>query len=151
MFGLRPSAADPSRRLRGPPRRTAAQEHAGETPRADAAAARAAGRRRPARGAARDAGPVGARTRPLALSDVIAGPEPWTGMLLDPARPRPVPIGSLVRSMAPAPARHWLVWPDARLRPAHRTRGVRIRGVRGRLSGRARDRALRPRTRPRRP
>ena len=54
----------------------------------------------------------------LVLSDVIAGPQPWTGMLLDPARPQPVPIGSLVRSAGPAPERHWLVWPDARLRPA---------------------------------
>ena len=54
----------------------------------------------------------------LVLSDVVASPEPWMGMLLDPARPRPVPIGSLVRSAGPPPARHWLVWPDARLRPA---------------------------------
>ena len=29
----------------------------------------------------------------IALSDVIAGPEPWMGLLLDPARPQPVPIG----------------------------------------------------------
>ena len=65
----------------------------------------------------------------LALSDVIAGPEPWMGMLLDPARPRPVPIGSLVRSMAPAPARHWLVWPDARLRPAQGLAGTDPRSV----------------------
>ena len=65
----------------------------------------------------------------IALSDVIAGPEPWMGMLLDPARPQPVPIGSLVRSMAPAPARHWLVWPDARLRPAHRLAGTDPRSV----------------------
>ena len=63
----------------------------------------------------------------LVLSDVIAGPEPWMGMLLDPARPQPVPIGSLVRSAGPAPARHWLVWPDARLRPARDSQG-RIRG-----------------------
>ena len=54
----------------------------------------------------------------IVLGDVVAGPEPWTGTLLDPARPQPVPIGSLVRSAGPAPARHWLVWPDARLRPA---------------------------------
>ncbi len=47
----------------------------------------------------------------LVLSDVVAGREPWTGMLLDPASRRPVPIGSLVRSAGPAPARHWLVWP----------------------------------------
>ena len=60
----------------------------------------------------------------LLLSDVIAGPEPWMGMLLDPARPRPVPIGSLVRTVAPAPARHWLVWPDKRLRPAKRLPGT---------------------------
>ena len=54
----------------------------------------------------------------LVLSDVVAGPHPWTGTLLDPVWPRPLPIGSLVRSAGPAPARHWLVWPDARLRPA---------------------------------
>ena len=65
----------------------------------------------------------------IALSDVIAGPEPWMGMLLDPARPQPVPIGSLVRSAGPAPARHWLVWPDARLRPAHRLAGTDPRSV----------------------
>ncbi len=65
----------------------------------------------------------------IALSDVIAGPEPWMGLLLDPARPRPVPIGILVRSMAPAPARHWLVWPDARLRPAQGLAGTDPRSV----------------------
>ena len=65
----------------------------------------------------------------LLLSDVIAGPEPWMGMLLDPARPQPVPIGSLVRSAGPAPARHWLVWPDARMRPAHRLAGTDPRSV----------------------
>ena len=65
----------------------------------------------------------------IALSDVIAGPDPWMGMFLDPARPRPVPIGSLVRSIGPAPARHWLVWPDARLRPATRLAGTDPRSV----------------------
>ena len=65
----------------------------------------------------------------IALSDVIAGPEPWMGMLLDPARPQPVPIGSLVRSVGPAPARHWLMWPDARLRPAHGLAGTDPRSV----------------------
>ena len=65
----------------------------------------------------------------LLLSDVIAGPEPWMGMLLDPARPRPVPIGSLVRSLETAPARHWLVWPDARLRPAQSLAGTDPRSV----------------------
>ena len=65
----------------------------------------------------------------LVLSDVVAGPEPWTGTLLDPARPRPVPIGSLVRSAGPPPARHWLVWPDARLRPAKRLAGTDPRSV----------------------
>ena len=65
----------------------------------------------------------------IALSDVIAGPEPWMGILLDPARPRPLPIGCLVRSIGPAPARHWLVWPDARLRPAHRLAGTDPRSV----------------------
>ena len=63
------------------------------------------------------------------LSDVVAGPEPWTGMLLDPARPQAVPIGGLVRSAGPALARHWLVWPDARLRPAKRLAGTDPRSV----------------------
>ena len=53
----------------------------------------------------------------LVLTDVVAGPEPWMGIRLDPTRPQPVPIGSLIRSAGPAPVRHWLVWPDARLRP----------------------------------
>ena len=65
----------------------------------------------------------------LLLSDVIAGPEPWMGTLLDPARPQPVPIGSLVRTVAQAPARYWLVWPDARLRPAQRLAGADPRSV----------------------
>ena len=65
----------------------------------------------------------------LVLSDVVAGREPWTGTLLDPDRPRPVPIGSLVRSAGPAPAHHWLVWPDARLRPAKRLAGADPRSV----------------------
>ena len=65
----------------------------------------------------------------IALSDVVAGPEPWMGMLLDPARPRPLPVGCLVRSIEPSPARHWLVWPDARLRPATRLAGTDPRSV----------------------
>ena len=65
----------------------------------------------------------------VVLSDVVAGPEPWMGMLLDPAWPQPVPIGSLVRSAGPAPARHWLVWPDARLRPAQGLAGTDPRSV----------------------
>ena len=65
----------------------------------------------------------------LVLSDVVAGPEPWTGALLDPDRPQAVPIGSLVRSAGPAPARHWLVWPDARLRPAQGLAGTDPRSV----------------------
>ena len=65
----------------------------------------------------------------LLLSDVIAGPEPWMGLLLDSARPRPLPIGSLVRSMESAPAHHWLVWPDARLRPAQGLAGTDPRSV----------------------
>ena len=51
------------------------------------------------------------------------------GILLDPARPRPVPIGSLVRSAGPGPARYWLVWPDARLRPARGLAGTDPRSV----------------------
>ena len=65
----------------------------------------------------------------IVLCDVVAGPEPWMGILLDPARPQPVPIGSLVRSAGPAPARHWLVWPDARLRPARQLAGTDPRSV----------------------
>ncbi len=65
----------------------------------------------------------------LVLSDVIAGPQPWMGMLLDPARPQPVPIGSLVRNTGSAPTRHWLVWPDARLRPARGLEGTDPRSV----------------------
>ena len=65
----------------------------------------------------------------LVLSDVVAGPEPWMGMVLDPAQPRPVPIGSLVRSVSSAPARHWLVWPDARLRTAQGLAGTDPRSV----------------------
>ena len=65
----------------------------------------------------------------LVLCDVVAGPDPWMGILLDPARPQPVPVGSLVRSTGPAPARHWLVWPDARLRPATRLAGTDPRSV----------------------
>ena len=52
----------------------------------------------------------------LLVSDVIAGPEPWMGALLDPCAPRPLPIGTLIRSLE-EPPRHWLVWPDGRLRP----------------------------------
>ena len=52
----------------------------------------------------------------IVLSDVIAGPEPWTGTLLDPAAPQRVPIGALLRATS-AEARHWLVWPDGGLRP----------------------------------
>ena len=80
----------------------------------------------------------------LVLSDVVAGPEPWTGTLLDPARPRPVPIGSLVRSAGPAPARHWLVWPDARLRPAKRFAGSDPRFVAAYLDEPAIAHSLRP-------
>ena len=65
----------------------------------------------------------------LVLTDVVAGPEPWMGILLDPTRPQPVPIGSLIRSAGPAPARHWLVWPDARLRPPRGLAGTDPRSV----------------------
>ena len=52
----------------------------------------------------------------IVVSDVIAGPEPWTGTLLDPAAPQRVPIGALLRATS-AEARLWLVWPDGGLRP----------------------------------
>ena len=66
MFGLRPSAPTRPEDYAVRPRWTAAQKRPGEASRAHAAAARAAGRRRPARRAARGAGPVGARARRLA-------------------------------------------------------------------------------------
>ena len=65
----------------------------------------------------------------LVLSDVVAGREPRTGTRPGPARPRPVRIGSLVRSAGAAPTRHWLVWPDARLRAAKRLAGTDPRVV----------------------
>ncbi len=52
----------------------------------------------------------------IVVSDVIAGPEPWTGTLLDPAVPQRVPVGVLLRATS-ADTRHWLVWPDGGLRP----------------------------------
>ena len=53
----------------------------------------------------------------IVVSDVIAGPHPWTGTLLDPSAPQPLPVGTLIRTASPErPPRHWLVWPDGRLR-----------------------------------
>ena len=53
----------------------------------------------------------------IVVSDVIAGPHPWTGTLLDPSAPQPVPVGTLIRTASPGrPPQHWLVWPDGGLR-----------------------------------
>ena len=56
------------------------------------------------------------------LTDVIAAADPWTGALLDPRHPQPLPVGGLLRLLGPqdpdVPSVHCLVWPDAQLRPA---------------------------------
>ena len=106
MFGFRPSAPTRPEDYAGRPRRTTAEEHAGLKPRGlTPQAARAAGRRR-RRASMQHVTPDPWVPAPaIALSDVIAGPEPWMGMLLDPARPRPVPIGSLIRSAGPGARR----------------------------------------------
>ena len=128
MFGLRPSAPtrpeDYAVDRAGRPLRNTRVKPRGLTPRRLAQLAGA-----DLRGVQHVAPDPWVPEPALALSDVIAGPEPWMGMLLDPARPRPVPIGSLVRSSVPAPARHWLVWPDARLRPAQGLAGTDPRSV----------------------
>ena len=128
MFGLRPSAPtrpeDYAVDRAGRPLRNARVSPRGLTPRRLAQLAGA-----DLRGVQHVAPDPWVHEPAIALSDVVAGPEPWMGMLLDPARPQPVPIGSLVRSMAPAPARHWLVWPDARLRPARGLAGTDPRSV----------------------
>ena len=128
MFGLRPSAPtrpeDYGVHRVGRPLRNTRLKPRGLTPRRLAQLAGA-----DARGVQHVTPDPWVTGPAIALSDVIAGPEPWTGMLLDPARPRPVPIGSLVRSAGPAPARHWLVWPDARLRPAQGLAGTDPRYV----------------------
>ena len=128
MFGLCPSAPtrpeDYAVDRAGRPLRNARVRPRGLTPRRLAQLAAADAR------AVQHVTPVPWASGPaLLLSDVIAGPEPWMGTLLDPARPQPLPIGSLVRSMESAPARHWLVWPDARLRPARRLAGTDPRSV----------------------
>ena len=128
MFGLRPSA--PTRpddylfHRAGRPLRNARVRPRGLTPRRLAQLAGA-----DPRGVQHLAPDPWVPEPALVLSDVVAGSEPWMGMLLDPARPRPVPIGSLVRSAGPAPPRHWLVWPDARLRPAKGLAGTDPRFV----------------------
>ena len=128
MFGLRPSAPmrpeDYAAGRAGRPLRNTRVKPRGLTPRRLAQLAGA-----DLRGVQHVAPDPWVTEPAIALSDVIAGPEPWMGMLLDPARPRPVPIGCLVRSIGPAPARHWLVWPDARLRPATRLAGTDPRSV----------------------
>ena len=128
MFGLRPSAPtrpdDYAVDRAGRPLRNSRVKPRGLTPRRLAQLAGA-----DLRGVQHVAPDPWVPGPAVALSDVIAGPEPWMGMLLDPARPRPVPIGCLVRSIGPAPARHWLVWPDARLRPATGLAGTDPRSV----------------------
>ena len=128
MFGLRPSAPtrpeDYAVDRAGRPLRNTRVKPRGLTPRRLAQLAGA-----DLRGVQHVAPDPWVPEPAISLSDVVAGPEPWMGMLLDPARPRHVPIGSLVRSIAPAPARHWLVWPDARLRPAQGLAGTDPRSV----------------------
>ena len=128
MFGFGPSAPtrpeDYAARRVGRPLRNARVKPRGLTPRR---IAQLAGADR--RGAQHVTPDPWIPEPALVLSDVIAGPQPWMGILLDPARPQPVPIGSLIRSVGPAPARHWLVWPDARLRPATQLAGTDPRSV----------------------
>ena len=128
MFGLRPSAPtrpeDYAVHRAGRPLRNARVKPRGLTPRRLAQLAGA-----DPRGVQHVAPDPWVPEPAVLLSDVVAGPEPWMGMLLDPAWPQPVPIGSLVRSAGPAPTRHWLVWPDARLRPATRLAGTDPRSV----------------------
>ena len=56
------------------------------------------------------------------LTDVIAAADPWTGILLDPRHPQPLPVGGLLRLLdrqdLDVPSVHCLVWPDTQLRPA---------------------------------
>lgn len=56
------------------------------------------------------------------LTDVIASADPWTGTLLDPRHPQALPVGGLLRILDrndhDGPSVHYLVWPDAQLRPA---------------------------------
>ena len=128
MFGLRPSAPtrpeDYAIHRAGRPLRNTRVRPRGLTPRRLAQLAGA-----DPRGAQHVTPDPWVPEPALVLSDVVAGPEPWMGMLLDPAQPRPVPIGCLVRSAGPAPPRHWLVWPDARLRPAEGLAGTDPRSV----------------------
>ena len=55
------------------------------------------------------------------LTDVIAAADPWTGILLDPRHPQPLPVGGLLRLLdrqdldVPSVC---LVWPDTQLRLA---------------------------------
>ncbi len=55
------------------------------------------------------------------LTDVIAAPDPWTGVLLDSRHPQLLPVGAVLRQLdapdpdGPSPWR--LVWPDRTLRP----------------------------------
>ncbi len=128
MFGLSPSAPtrpeDYAVHRVGRPLRNTRLKPRGLTPRRLAQLAGA-----DARGAGHVTPDPWVAEAVILLCDVVAGPEPWTGILLDPAHPRPVPVGSLVRSIAPAPVRHWLAWPDARLRPAKRLAGTDPRSV----------------------
>ena len=128
MFGLHPSAPtrpeDYAIRHVGQPLRNTRVKPRGLTPRRLAQLAGA-----DPRGVQHVAPDPWVPEPALVLSDVVAGPEPWMGTLLDPSRPQPVPIGSLIRSAGPAPARHWLVWPDALLRSAQGLGGTDPRSV----------------------
>ena len=97
MFGLHPRCAHTPRRLRGRSRWTAAEETPGFGPAGSRPGRLAQLPGADPRGERHMAPDTWGSEPALVLSDVVAGREPWTGMLLDPARPRP------------APTRHWLV------------------------------------------
>ena len=97
MFGLRPTAPtrpeDYSVHRAGRPLRNTRLKRRGLTPRRLAQLAGI-----DPRGVQRVTPDPWISEPALVLSDVVAGPEPWMGMLLDTARPQPLPIGSLNRS-----------------------------------------------------
>ena len=99
MFWTVSQCAYPARGLRGRPHWPTAEEHPVETPRAHAQAARAAGRRRP-RASVQHVTPDPWVPGPaIALSDVVAGPEPWKGTA---PRPGPAAAGAHRKSWSAA-------------------------------------------------
>ncbi len=122
MFGIRPAA--PTRaddyviERAGRPLRNARVAPRGLTPRL---LARMATARRPA-AVVRWIDPERwIEEQSVLLTDVIAGPRPWMGSLLEASGPQPLPVGTLVRRIderVPDSTRHQLVWPDGCLRAA---------------------------------